>query len=101
MCKEKSVTIKIIIVFSNEKTLQQHFVLNNEIDLYFSQHKLAIEVDEKGHTDKDEKKKDNEREEKIKKELPCKFISINPDAEKYDIFVEIGKIKDYIAQSNE
>ena len=101
MCKEKSVTIKIIIVFSNEKTLQQHFVLNNEIDLYFSQQKLAIEVDEKGHTDKDEKKKDNEREEKIKKELWCKFISINPDAEKYDIFVEIGKIKDYIAQSNE
>ena len=47
------------------------------------------------------KKKDNEREEKIKKELRCKFISINPDAEKYDIFVEIGKIKDYIAQSNE
>ena len=47
------------------------------------------------------KKKDNEREEKIKKELRCKFISINPDAEKYDIFVEIGKIKDCIAQSNE
>ena len=57
MCKEKSVTIKIIIVFSNEKILQQHSVLNYEIDLYFSQHKLAIEVDEKGHTDKDEKKK--------------------------------------------
>ena len=38
---------------------------------------------------------------KEKKELGCKFIRINHDAEKYDIFVEIGKIKDYISQSNE
>ena len=60
---------------------------------------FAIEVDEKGYTDRDEKK-ENEREEKIKKELGCKFIGINPDAENYDIFVEIGKIQVYIAQSN-
>ena len=46
------------------------------------------------------KKKENEREEKIKKELGRKFIRINPDAENYDIFAEIGKIKDYVAQSN-
>ena len=50
---------------------------------------------------KKKKGKENEREEKIKKELGCKFIRINHDAEKYDIFVEIGKIKDYISQSNE
>ena len=68
--------------------------------MYFSEHKLAIEFNEKGHTDRDEKK-ENEREEKIKKEFGCKFIRINPSAENYDIFVEIGKIKDYIAQSNE
>ena len=57
MCKEESVTIKIIKVFSNEKILLQHSVLNYQIDLYFSEHKLAIEVDEKGRTDRDEKKK--------------------------------------------
>ena len=45
------------------------------------------------------KKKENEREEKMKKELGCKFIRINPEAENH-IFVEIGKIKHYIAQSN-
>ena len=99
MCKEESVTVKIIKVFSSEKILLQHSVLNYQIDLYFSEHKLAIEVDEKGHTDRDEKK-ENEREEKIKKELGCKFIRINPDAENYDIFVEIGKIEGYIARSN-
>ena len=63
MCKE-SVKTKIINVFSSENILQQHSVLNNQIDLYFSKHKLAIEVDEKGDTNRDEKK-GNEREEKI------------------------------------
>ena len=66
--------------------------------MYFSEHKLTIEFNEKGHTDRDEKK-ENEREEKIQKELGCKFIRINPDAEHY-IFVEIDKINGYIAQSN-
>ena len=61
MCKEESVTIKIIKVFSNEKILLQHSVLNYQIDLYFSEHKLAIVVDEKGHTDRDEKKKIKEK----------------------------------------
>ena len=56
MCEEESVTLKIIKVFSNEKKLLQHSVLNYQIDLYFSEHKLTIEVDEKGHTDRDKKK---------------------------------------------
>ena len=53
----------------------------------------------KKNTDRNEEK-ENEREEKIKKELECEFIRINPDAENYDIFVEIGKIEGYIARSN-
>ena len=56
MCKEELVTIKIIKVFSNEKLLLRHSVLIYQINLYFSEHKLAIEVDEKRHTDRDEKK---------------------------------------------
>ena len=67
--------------------------------MHFLEHELAIEIDEKGHTDRDEKKKkENEREEKIKKELGCKFIRINPDAENY-IFVDIGKIQNHIIES--
>ena len=53
--KEKSVTVKILKVFSNEKILLQHSVLNYQTDLFFSKHKLAIEVDERGHTDRDER----------------------------------------------
>ena len=97
MSKEESVTAKIIKKFSNEKLPPKHSVLSYKIDLYFSKHKLAIEVDEKGHTDED-KRKENESEEKIKNELECKFIRINPDAENY-IFVEIGKIQNHIIKS--
>ena len=66
MSKEESVIIKITKEFSNEKILLQYFVLDYQIDLYFLERKLAIEVDEKGHTDRDEKR-ENEREEKNKK----------------------------------
>ena len=54
MSKKESVTIKIIKTFSNEKILPQYTVLDYQVDLFFLEHKLAIEVDEKGHTDRDE-----------------------------------------------
>lgn len=31
----------------------QHSVLGYRIDLFFLEHKLAIEIDKKGHTDRD------------------------------------------------
>ena len=34
--------------------------------MYFSQHKFAVEIDEKGHTDRDQDK-ENERQRKIEK----------------------------------
>ena len=46
MRKEESVIIKITKEFSNEKILLQYFVLDYQIDLYFLERKLAIEVDE-------------------------------------------------------
>ena len=45
------------------------------------------------------KEKKNEREEKIKKGLGCKFVRINSDAEGFDIFLEISKIQNYMDQS--
>ena len=57
MSKEELVTIKIIKTFSNEKVLLEYSILDYQIGLYFLEHKLAIEVDEKEHTDRDQKKK--------------------------------------------
>ena len=42
--------------------------------MYFSEHNLAIEVDEKGHIERDEKK--NEREEKIKNNLDVNLLEL-------------------------
>ena len=54
--KEQSVSTKIMKLFAKEKILLQYFILNYKIDLYFPRHKLAIEVDEKGHNDGKKKK---------------------------------------------
>ena len=67
--------------------------------MYFLERKLAIEVDEKGHTDRDEKRENETEKKNKKKKLGCKFDRINSDAENYDIFVEIGKMQNKIIES--
>ena len=77
-------TSKITKAFPNEEISPQHSIFSYNIDLYFPEHKLAIQGDEKAHTDRNinyEKK----RQKVIEKELGCKFIRINPDAENQDI----------------
>ena len=74
MCKEESVTIKIIKVFSSKKILLQHSVLNYQIDLYFSEHnqlqklmKKDTLTEMKTKNKNKKKKKKNEKEETNKK----------------------------------
>ena len=69
-------------------------------DTYFSESKFVVEIDEKGHTDRNQNV-ENERQIKIEEHLNCKFHRINPDVEDFDIFLEISKIQTYITQSNE
>ena len=59
--------------------------------LYFQNYKLAIEVDENGHSNKNI---DNEikRQKAIEQEADCNFIRIDPDKEEFDIFRAINKI---------
>ena len=102
--KEQSVVIPLLTAFSAEKIKLQHKTLINEIlrtDMYFSELIFAVEIDEKGHTDRNQNDK-NEKQTKIEKYSDCKFFHrINLDTEGFDIFLEISKIKDYIIQSNE
>ena len=53
MAKEQSVLTRIMKIFPVKKILLQHSVLGYRIDLYFSEHKLAVEIDENGHKDRD------------------------------------------------
>ena len=61
---------------------------------------FAVEIDEKGHNDKNQNEK-NERQTKIENHSDCNFFQrINPDAEDFDIFLEISEIRNYVTQLN-
>ena len=94
--KEQSVVIPLLKAFSAEKIKLQHKALKSErvrIDMYFSEHKFAAEIDEKGHTDRNQDE-ENKRPSKIEKHSECKFFHrINPYAEGFNIFLKLVKYK--------
>ena len=98
LSKEQSVISKIIKRFSNEKTLPQHSVSSYKIDLYFPEHKLAKEVDKRGHEGRNIDY-EIKRQRIIEKELGCKFIRIIPDLKDYDEYVKVGKIYNHVTKS--
>ena len=67
------------------------------IDIYFTEYFLAIEIDEKGHTDRDlvfEQK----RQEALEKKLNCKFVRINTSRENYDADYKTSRIETFISE---
>ena len=122
-CPEHEVKSKIVIIFVNEKILEEYSVNIYEvnpcfyehyrkkiqtdengskyilfrIDIYFTEYFLAVEIDEKGHTDRDlifEEK----RQKALEKKLNCKFIRINTSRENYDADYEAIRIEVFIGQ---
>ena len=69
------------------------------IDIYFTEYYLAVEIDEKGHTDRD-LIFEEEREKALEKKLNCTFIRINTSRENYDIDYQAGKIQTFISNFN-
>ena len=93
--KEQTVLKSIKDAFEGEDMQTQYSVLGYRIDLYFHKHKLAIEVDELGHADRN-LSNEIERQKALEKELDCVFIRINPDEKNFNIFKEINKIHRHI-----
>ena len=120
-CPEYEVKSKIGSIFVNEKVLKEYSVRiyetdpyfyehykekiqvdNNDqeyilfrIDIYFTEYFLAVEIDEKGHTDRDlifEEK----RQKALEKKLNCEFIRINTSRENYDADYEASRIQTFI-----
>ena len=77
--KEQSVIESIKDTFKGEDIRIQYTVLGYRIDLYFYKYKLAIEIDELGHNDRNTDY-EIKRQREIEKELDCVFIITNPDA---------------------
>ena len=86
-------------MFEGENIQTQYSVLGYRIDLYFHEYKLAIEVDELGHTNRNINN-EIERQKALEKELNCVFIRINPDEKDFNIFKEINKIHRHIKKSS-
>ena len=98
MTQEQSVLSKIVTLFPAEDIILQHNVLGYRIDTYFPKYKLAIEVDELGHSGRDIDY-EIERQKALEKEIVCKFIRINSAKESFNIFVETGKIHSFFVKS--
>ena len=67
------------------------------IDVYFIEYLLAVEIDEKGHTNKDlifEEK----RQKVLEKRLGCKFIRINTSKEGYDADYEASRTQTFTSK---
>ena len=97
--KEQTVINSLKEAFEGEDMQSQYNVLGYRIDLYLHKYKLAIEVDELGHADRN-LSNETERQKALEKELDCVFIRINPDAIDFNIFKEINKIHRHIKKSN-
>ena len=58
------------------------------IDIYLTKCCLAVEIDEKGHTDRDA----------LEKKLNCTFFRINTSKENFNIDYEASRIQTFISQ---
>ena len=97
--KEQTVISAIKGAFEGENMQTQYSVLGYKIDPYLHKYKLAIEVDELGHADRNIND-EIERQRALERELNCVLIRINPDAADYNIYREINKIHRHSNQSN-
>ena len=95
--KEQTVLKSIKDAFEGEDMQTQYTVIGYKIDLYFHEYKLAIEVDELGHTNRNINN-EIERQKALEKELNCVFIRINLDEKDLN---EINKICRHVTQSKE
>ena len=87
--------IKKIQVDNNDK----EYILFR-IDIYFTEYSLAVEIDEKGHTDRD-LIFDDKRQKALEKELNCTFIRINTSRKNYHADYEASRIQVFISQFKE
>ena len=79
---EKTTLESLRDTFEGENIQARYKVLEYEIDLYFHDYKLTLEIDEKDNQDRDIIC-ERERQKPLQKELGCKFIRINPDKENF------------------
>ena len=81
-------------------TESQKLVGRYRIDLYLPDYRLAFEVDENGHKDRDAQY-ERCREEFIRRTLGCDFLRVNPDASDFNIFKVCAQLSNKIMARRE
>ena len=96
---EKATLESLRDTFEGEDIRTQYKVLGYEVDLYFHDSKLAVDIDEKNHQNRDISR-EIERQIALEKKLGFKVIRINPDKENFNIFKAQNEIFRHIKESN-
>jgi very-short-patch-repair endonuclease len=76
---------------SEIKYVYQYPVKKYRVDCYLTDYNISIEIDEKGHSDRDQSYEEK-RERIITRQLGCTFLRCNPDHPNFSIFSFIGDI---------
>jgi very-short-patch-repair endonuclease len=78
-------TIGVIArAFKHVRSIRQFRVNGYRIDLYFPDHRIAVECDELGHRRYDADA-EAQRQRRIEQTLNCSFVRYNPDARGFNI----------------
>ena len=95
--KQQSLGLRLKKLFQNEDIIEEYFALHYRTDFTIKKHGLLVEIDEKGHADRD-----SDYEKRRQKELEILgyyFIRINPDKIDFNDYKEFGRVSPYIAES--
>ena len=97
-CNEQDIISALHTKFKGEIILIQYCIKNKRIDAFFSKYKLAIEVDEYNHEDRNSNYEKN-RQLMIEGH-GITMIRTNPDASNFDMNRLINRIYMHISQPN-
>ena len=71
LCKQQSLRLRLKKLFPNKDIIEEYFGLNYTTDFTFAKHMFVIEIDEKGHVDRDPDYKRKRQKKTRKASLPA------------------------------
>jgi very-short-patch-repair endonuclease len=91
LTREQKTIGQITRAFAHLRSERQYRIPPYAIDLYFPDHKIAVECDEHGHRHYDQEA-EMRRQQHLEQALECKFVRYNPDAPGFSVSDVINKI---------
>lgn len=82
---------QIVRAFAHLRAERQYRVPPYALDLYFPDHRIAVECDEHGHRNYNQKA-EIQRQQHLEQALACSFVRYNPDAPGFNIGDVINRI---------